>query len=220
MTGAGWATAGWAALAAVLGALAGLGLRLLLGRLRRGAAIRAGVLELATAVVSAAGVLLAHGRPQLGLVLWAGILGVGLSAGDLKHHRLPDALTLPAIPISLATVALTGWLAPGSGSVLRAVLGGAVLGVIFGLLAFLTPRIMGWGDVKLVVSVGILLGFVSWSALLLGLIAAFVLGALASIVGIVVRRWNLKSAIPFGPFLLAGCWLVLVLPPATVGSVL
>ncbi len=218
--GVGWATIGWAALAAVLGALVGFGLRLLLGRLRRGAVIRPGVLEVVTAMVSAVGVLLAHGLPHVGLVLWAGILGVGLSAVDLKHHRLPDALTLPAIPISLGMVALTGWLAPDSGSVLRAVLGGAVLGAIFGLLALLTPRNMGWGDVKLVVSVGILLGFISWSALLLGLIAAFVLGALVSIVGIVVRRWSLKSAIPFGPFLLAGCWLVLVLPVTTVNTVL
>jgi leader peptidase (prepilin peptidase)/N-methyltransferase len=218
--GAGWATIGWAALAAALGALVGLGLRLLLGRLRRGALVRPGVLEVVTAVVSAVGVLVAHGRPQLGLVLWAGVLGVGLSAVDLKHHRLPDALTLPAIPISLAAVALTGWLAPDSGSVPRALFGGAVLGAIFGLLAFLTPRNMGWGDVKLVVSVGILLGFVSWAAVLLGLIVAFLLGALVSIAGIVVRRWNLKSAIPFGPSLLAGCWLVLVLPPAAVGSVL
>jgi leader peptidase (prepilin peptidase)/N-methyltransferase len=218
--GAGWTTIGWACLAAVLGAVAGWGLRLLLGRLRRGAVIRPGVLEVVTAVVSAAGVQLAFGRPQLGLVLWAGVLGIGLSAVDLEHHRLPDALTLPAIPISLAAVALTDWLAPASGDMLRAVAGGAVLGAAFGLLALLTPRNMGWGDVKLVISVGVLLGFVSWSAVLLGLVVAFVLGAVVSIAGIVVRRWNLKSAIPFGPFLLAGCWLVLVLPASTVNAVL
>jgi len=220
MDGSGWTTAGWAALAALLGALTGWGLRLWLGRLRRGAEIRPGVLEVVTAAVSAAGVLLTRDRSLVGIVLWAGVLGVGLSAVDLKHHRLPDALTLPAIPISLAAVALTKWLSPDSGSVPRAVIAGVALGAIFGLLAVSTPRNMGWGDVKLVVSVGILLGFVSWSVVLLGMIAAFMLGALAAIVGIVVRHWNLKSAIPFGPFLLAGCWMALVLPASAVDAVL
>src|SRR3954451_2784929 len=110
-------------------------MRVLLGRLRRGAVTRPGVLEVTTAAISAAGVLLAWGRPTLGLVLWAGLYGVALSAVDIKHHRLPDALTMPAIPISLAVVALTYWSAPTTGSVLRAGIAGVVVGGAFALPA-------------------------------------------------------------------------------------
>jgi leader peptidase (prepilin peptidase)/N-methyltransferase len=187
-------------------------MRLMLGRLRRGAVIRPAVLEMASAAISAAGVVLAWGRPTLGLVLWAGLYTVALSAVDIKHHRLPDALTLPAIPISLAAVALTDRFAPETGSVLRSGLAAVTVGAVFALPALLAPRAMGWGDVKLVVTPGILLGYLSWTAVVLGIALAFVLGALVAVIGIAVRRWRLQSAIPFGPFLVVGCWVVLVLP--------
>jgi prepilin signal peptidase PulO-like enzyme (type II secretory pathway) len=44
------------------------------------------------------------------------------------------------------------------------------------------------------------------------LILAFGLGALIALAGLATRRLALGSAIPFGPCLLAGCWLVLALP--------
>ena len=47
---------------------------------------------------------------------------------------------------------------------------------------------------------------------MLAVVIAFVLGALVALLGLLFRRLSLSSAIPFGPFLLAGCWLVLVFP--------
>lgn len=208
MTGAGWAAA--AALPA--GAVAGWAIRRLLGRLRRGVLVPPGPLEATTAMVSGAGVVLAWGRAEIGMVVWAGLLAVALSAVDIQRHRLPDALTLPAIGVSVAVVTVTWWVQPDSGSPVRAVVAGAVTGAVFALLALAAPRAMGLGDVKLVVSLGVLLGYLSWAAVVVGIALAFVLGAVVALGGLALGRLGARSAIPFGPFLLAGGWLVLAVP--------
>jgi len=195
-----------------VGAAVGWGIRWLLAVLRRGAVLRAGVAEAICALVTGVGVGLAWGSPLVALVLWAGWLGVALGAVDVMHHRLPDALTLPAIPITALLVGITQWLSPDTGSAMTALLVAAVLSGLFLLLAVLAPSGMGQGDVKLVPSLTLMTGYVSVAAAVLGVLVAFVLGAAWAAVGLASRRMTMKTAIPFGPFLLAGCWLMLVFP--------
>lgn len=197
---------------AAAGATVGWGIRVLLAGLRRGAALRPGVAEAACALVTGAGLGLAWGSPLVGMVVWAGWLGVTLGAVDVGHHRLPDAITLPAIPVTLAVVGVTEWLRPDAGSYVTALVVAAAMTGVFWLLAVVTPRGMGQGDVKLVPSLALMTGYVSVAAAVLGVVVAFVLGAGWALVGLASRRMTMKSAIPFGPFLLAGCWLVLVFP--------
>jgi len=205
-------------LGAAAGAFAGWGIRLLLASLRRGVAMRPGVLELAAALVTSAGVALGGPTSLLPLVIWTGLLGVALGAVDLAAHRLPDALTLPAIPITVLVVAGTEIASPGTGSIIRALVVAAALTGAFWALAAVAPRAMGLGDVKLVPSLALMTGYVSIPVSLLAVVIAFVLGALVALLGLLFRRLTLTSAIPFGPFLLAGCWLVLAVP-GVVGAV-
>ena len=202
--------------AALFGLLVGAGARLWLSRLRRGVVIRPGWVELASAVISALGVYLARDGPWL-LVGWIGLLGVALTAVDLKHHRLPDAVTLPAIAATLAVVAVSPLVTSAEGNLLRAALGGLVTGSAFSALAFAAPKAMGRGDAKLAFSLGTALGFVSWQAVFLGVLLAFVIGSVVGLVGILVGRLTLKSATPFGPSMLLGCWLVLAVPGILAG---
>ena len=195
-----------------VGVAVGWGIRRLLALLRRGAVLPPGVAETSCALVTGVGVFLAWGGPLIGLVVWAGWLGVALGAVDIVHHRLPDALTLPAIPITLLVVGVTAWVSPESGNVVVALVVAVVLSVLFLLLAAVAPTGMGHGDVKLVPSLALMTGFVSIAAAVLSVLLAFVLGAGWAAVGLASRRMTMKTAIPFGPFLLAGCWLVLVFP--------
>ena len=59
---------------------------------------------------------------------------------------------------------------------------------------------------------GLYLGYLSWEHLLWGTAAAFLLGGLYGLVLIVLRRATGKTAIPFGPFMLVGAALALLLP--------
>ena len=203
----------WPALIGVAaGGFAGWAIRLLLARLRRGVALRPVVPELVAALVTGVGVGVSWPGPLVALVVWAGLLGVALGAVDLVRHRLPDALTVPAIPITLLLIGVTEFAAPATGSIITALTVAVVLGAAFWALSAMVPRAMGLGDVKLVPSLALMTGYVSVAAGVLAVVIAFVLGALVALLGLLLRRLSLGSAIPFGPFLLTGCWLVLASP--------
>ena len=201
-----------AMLGAVVGAAAGWGGRLLLGRLRRGVVLRPPVLELAGALVTAIGVGLVWPAPTVAVIVWAGVLAVVLGAVDIAAHRLPDALTLAAVPITAVLLLGTWAVAPSSGDPLTALGAAVVATAMFAGLAWAAPRAMGRGDVKLMPSLALLTGYLSVPAALWWLILAFGLGGLVAVGGLATRRLSIGSAIPFGPCLLAGCWLVLVVP--------
>jgi leader peptidase (prepilin peptidase)/N-methyltransferase len=58
--------------------------------------------------------------------------------------------------------------------------------------------------VKLSLGAGAVLGWYGWPTVMLGTLAAFVLGALYGGVLVLARRADRRTVIPFGPFLLAG----------------
>ncbi len=66
---------------------------------------------------------------------------------------------------------------------------------------------MGFGDVKLAALLGLYLGFVGLPQLAVGVLAAFLLGGLAGATLLVLRRADRRTAIPFGPWMLAGAWV-------------
>jgi leader peptidase (prepilin peptidase)/N-methyltransferase len=63
---------------------------------------------------------------------------------------------------------------------------------------------MGFGDVKLAGIVGGLLAYLSWSTLVVGAFAGVLIGALAGLTLMAVKRVGRKTAIPFGPWMIAG----------------
>ncbi len=202
----------WVLAAALVGAAAGVGIRHLLGVLRRGTTVRVGLAEAFGAVVLAAGAAASQHTPAVGAVTLAGLMLVALGLVDTAEHRLPDALTWPSLVLAAGTVALTALLAPHSGSLPRAALVGAVLFALFGLVHLVSSRSMGRGDVKLVPSLGLLTGYFSVPVTALALVVAFLSGAIVAVAGLLIRRLSLRSALPFGPFLLWGTWLSLAFP--------
>jgi leader peptidase (prepilin peptidase)/N-methyltransferase len=194
----------------LVGGSIGFGIRILLAGLRRGTVLPAGPIELAAALVAAVGAAIGWGTPLLATVLWIGLYAVAAGFVDIRHHRLPDALTLSAVPITAVVLLVTEWVAPATGSPIRSALTAVGVGALFAAPALLSPVAMGWGDVKLMVSLGAATGFVSVAAALLAVVVGFVLAAVVALAGILFGRWTTKSAIPLGPFLLLGSWLVLL----------
>lgn len=137
---------------------------------------------------------------------------VVLFATDLDQRLLPDVITLPLIGLA-AIVLVAGWSSfiRTNDDVLWAV--GASIVVPAALYALSIPfghGAIGQGDLKLLVSVGLLSGSANLFYALIGgaLLAGVVVAAL-----LFVRRISLKTYVPYGPFLIAGIlWVILGLP--------
>ncbi|KUN08777.1 hypothetical protein AQI95_07140 [Streptomyces yokosukanensis] len=149
-------------------------------------------------------------RPELGVWLVLVPVGVLLAVIDFRVQRLPDPLTLPLAAVALALLGLAALLPEHAGHWLTALYGALALGAGYLVLFLVNPSGMGFGDVKLAVGMGAVLGWYGWSTLLLGTFAGFLLGALYGGALVVVRRAGRKTAIAFGPFLIAGAFLGLL----------
>ena len=163
-------------------------------------ALGAGAMAALPGRFSDTGVLALFGAYFLVLVL--------LLATDLDQRLLPDVITLPLIPVSLA-VAVLGW-----DPLVRDQLAGAfavaivVPLVLFALSIPFGAGAIGVGDLKLLVSVGLLSGL---SRTVIGVAVGVLLAGAVIVLLLAARRVTMKSFIPFGPFLIAGAfWAVLV----------
>ncbi|MFI6354816.1 prepilin peptidase [Streptomyces sp. NPDC050743] len=160
--------------------------------------------SLVTALTCAALAAATGTRPELAVWLLLAPVGVLLAVVDFRVQRLPDPLTLPLAASALALLGLAALLPEHAGHWLTALYGALALGAGYYALYRINPAGMGFGDVKLAVGMGAVLGWYGWSTVLLGAFAGFLLGALYGAAFVVVRRAGRKTTIPFGPFLLAG----------------
>lgn len=165
------------------------------------------LVEAATGVLFAAVTwrLLAIDLPwALAAYLYLVAVGLALAMIDIDVKRLPDRIVLPSYGVvaALLTIAALGghdwW------PLARAAIGVTALFAFYFALAFAYPAGMGFGDVKLAGVLGALMGYLSWSALIVATFGAFLLGAVIGVALMVAGRGGRKTAIPFGPFMIAG----------------
>ncbi len=129
---------------------------------------------------------------------------------DLRSRRLPNVLVLPGYGVLVGATVGAGvfagripWEVPAAAGAALAFL--LLMNVLGG---------MGMGDVKLAGVLAGALALVSLEVAAAGIAAGFLLGGLGA-VGAIIRRGSIRGltraqrSIPFGPFLLAGYWLVL-----------
>ncbi|MEF9885089.1 A24 family peptidase [Streptomyces sp. P9-A4] len=150
-------------------------------------------------------------RPELAVWLLGVPFAVLLASVDARVHRLPDGLTLPlavAVPLLLGGAGLLPYAA---GSWTHALLGALALGGAYLVLFLVNPSGLGFGDVKLALPLGAALGWYGWGVLFAGAFAGFLLGAVYGLGLVLLRRAGRSSAIPFGPFMLGGGLLGLLL---------
>ncbi|MFF2327890.1 MULTISPECIES: prepilin peptidase [unclassified Streptomyces] len=164
-----------------------------------------------TALVCAALAAATGLRPELAVWLLLAPVGVLLATIDRRVHRLPDRLTLPAAAAVAVLLGVAALLPEHGGSWLSALLGGAALGAFYFLLFLINPNGMGFGDVKLALSLGAALGWYGWGVVFAGGFAGFLLGAVYGLGLVVTKRAGRKTGIPFGPFMTAGALLGLLL---------
>jgi len=148
--------------------------------------------------------------PVLPSLLYIGAVGTMLALIDVEHHRLPDKLTLPSYPIVAALLLIPAAVTGQWGEYGRAWLGALVMVGFYFALALIYPGGMGMGDVKLSGVLGLGLGYLGWAFVVVGLFAAFVLGSVIGVALMIFGKAGRKTAIPFGPFMIAGAILAMV----------
>ncbi|MFI6874912.1 prepilin peptidase [Streptomyces sp. NPDC050400] len=169
------------------------------------------VLPAATALIC--GLLAAATQPHPELLAWLLLapIAVLLAVVDARVHRLPDVLTLPLAGAALALLGAVSLL-PGEGGLWTgSLVGGLVLAAVFFLMFLASPKSMGFGDVKLALTVGAVLGWYGWRALVLGVFAGYLIAAVHGITLLARRKATGTTRLPFGPPLLIGTLLGLTL---------
>lgn len=159
-----------------------------------------------TALVCAALAAATGTRPELGVWLLLAPVGVLLAVVDFRVRRLPDPLTLPFAGAALVLLGLAALAPEHAGEWTTALLGALALGAGYFVLFLVNPGGMGFGDVKLALGAGAVLGWYGWPTVMLGTFAGFVFGALYGGALVVARKAGRKTAIPFGPFLISGAF--------------
>ncbi len=141
------------------------------------------------------------------LVLFAAL--VPLAVIDIETFRLPDRIVLPTIVTCLVLVVVVSLVEESPDRISYALLGGAFyFGFLF-IAHLISPRGMGFGDVKLAAAMGLVIGWfggsyaASLALVLWGMLIGFAFGSIVGIALLAARKRS--KAIPFGPFLALGC---------------
>jgi len=115
---------------------------------------------------------------------------------DIEHQIIPDVITLPGIIFGLAAGSyMNGWL----DSVVGLVLGGGMFWILAESYLRMRGKVrMGGGDIKYISAAGALMG---WVQVLFIIFVGALAGGIFGGIGMGVKKLNILSRIPFGPFL-------------------
>jgi len=131
---------------------------------------------------------------------------------DLEFMLIPDAAVFPAIIITLfyqywkylqSPLGIADWRNPFFSSLIAAF---AAALFFFALIWISRGKWIGGGDVKLGFLAGMVVG---WPKIIFVLFFAYMIGAIASLILIGLKKKTWKSQIPFGPFIVAGVLIVM-----------
>jgi leader peptidase (prepilin peptidase)/N-methyltransferase len=170
---------------------------------RRGPGLR--TVGLALAAGLAAGALVATSElpwwATAVYLAWLALL-VALSATDLEQRRLPHLLLDPLIILAVVFIPFNPAVEP-----VNALIGAAAAVAFLGVIGLVVRGGLAVGDLYLVAPIGSMLG---WPAVFTALFAAAFLAAATSLLLLATRRVGMRSYIPFGPFLVAGAVIAII----------
>ncbi len=140
-------------------------------------------------------------------------LGVALGVIDILEQRLPSVLVYSGVAIVGALLATSAILHSKGPDFVRALVGMAVIAILYLVLALVSGGGLGAGDVKLGGLLGLALGWLSWSALVTATVLGWFAAALVLLLVRATRRRPQGSLVPMGPFLLVGALITIVVVP-------
>ena len=158
------------------------------------------------AVTSALYFLLARRFEHDLTVLAYGVLvgaGMWLSLIDIDTHLLPRRIVYRTIAVAMPLLVLSAFF-DNTGSIAGMFIGGLAMWCMLRVLEVLSRGDLGGGDVGLGGLLGLYLGWLSYEAVLVGLLASFLVGGFFAVALLVIRKANRHTHFAFGPFLTVG----------------
>jgi leader peptidase (prepilin peptidase)/N-methyltransferase len=132
-----------------------------------------------------------------------------LSAVDFAVRKVPDRILFPATAGAVMLLTLTAANAGSYGAWWRAIVAGTLSFLFYLALALATGQ-LGFGDCKAAGLCGLYLGYLGVRPAALGVVAAFVLAAIGSVISRVRRGSGRDRTLAFAPYIFAGTLLVIV----------
>ena len=129
---------------------------------------------------------------------------LAISVIDLDHYIVPNRIIYPTlfatVPLLLGAAGLSHqWAALG-----RATVGGLVGFLGFFVIHMVSPKGMGFGDVRLAGVIGVYLGWLGYGHLAVGLFLAFLSASVVGIALMIARVRGRRDPVPFAPFMALG----------------
>ena len=123
---------------------------------------------------------------------------------DLKHFIIPDVLNFIFIFLAFIKNFISNFESNFNYDLNHSIIGGILGYLIIWIIIFVYKKIknveaMGLGDAKLMVGVGLLFG---WQSIFIILFIAALLGLIYALPDLIKNAKNLKTKIPFGPFII------------------
>lgn len=143
-----------------------------------------------------------------------------LAVVDAHTRRLPNVLTLPALPVGLVLVAVAAAAQDRVAVLTAATAAALLLFLVLLILAVLRPAGMGMGDVKAAAVIGLYVGSLGVGAALAALVVAALAAFAGGLVLIATGRIGPRTATPFGPWLAAGALVAVLAGPELVSGYL
>ena len=135
---------------------------------------------------------------------------IALAAIDLEHYLLPKKVVYPT-GILCGAFLVAGAAADGQWHrLIVAVACAAVSFAVFFVLNFVNPRWLGFGDVRLAAVIGLVLGWLGVPVLLVGFLAANILGIAVAAVLMSTGRMTRTTPMPYGVFLALGAVVAVI----------
>jgi leader peptidase (prepilin peptidase)/N-methyltransferase len=148
------------------------------------------------------------------LVLFASLLA--LSCIDIEHLVLPKVIVYPTFAAVIGLLSL----AAGETNHWHALFVAAICSIswfaVFFILNLASPRLLGFGDVRLALVLGLSLGWFGWRYAVLGFFVANVIGAFVGLALIGLKKMTRDQPIPYGVFLALGTAFAIFVGPEIV----
>jgi leader peptidase (prepilin peptidase) / N-methyltransferase len=173
-------------------------------------AVRYPLVELGTAALFVAAAVRLGATWQLPAfcVFFASLMAI--SVIDLDHFIIPNRVIYPTLAVTAPLLVLAAAADGSWGHLRNAAIGGVAGFAALFVIHFISPRGMGFGDVRLAGMIGMMLGWLGLRYIVLGLFLGFLLAAVIGIVLIAARLKTRKDAVPFGPFMAMGAVLAVL----------